>query len=72
MGAYWGAYWFGLKKAPNAEARDMPLTDSAIKAAKPQEKPYKLTDAHGLYVLVTPNGSKLWKLKYRVACKEKN
>jgi integrase len=48
----------------------MPLTDSAIKAAKPQEKPYKLTDAHGLYVLVTPNGSKLWKLKYRVAGKE--
>ncbi|MBB2496831.1 tyrosine-type recombinase/integrase [Aquipseudomonas ullengensis] len=49
----------------------MSLTDSAIKAAKPQEKPYKLTDAHGLYLLVNPNGSKLWKLKYRVAGKEK-
>ncbi|UVE18194.1 tyrosine-type recombinase/integrase [Pseudomonas sp. LS44] len=49
----------------------MSLTDSAIKAAKPQEKPHKLTDAHGLYLLVNPNGSKLWKLKYRVAGKEK-
>ncbi len=49
----------------------MPLTDSAIKTAKPKEKPYKLSDAHGLYLEITPNGSKLWRLKYRVAGKEK-
>lgn len=49
----------------------MPLTDSAIKTAKPKEKPYKLSDAHGLYLLINPNGSKLWRLKYRVAGKEK-
>jgi len=36
-----------------------PLTDSAIKAAKPKEKPYKLTDGQGLYLEVMPNGSKL-------------
>ena len=49
----------------------MALTDSAIKTAKPKEKPYKLSDAHGLYLLVNPNGSKLWRLKYRVNGKEK-
>ncbi|RTT23502.1 DUF4102 domain-containing protein, partial [Pseudomonas paraeruginosa] len=49
----------------------MPLTDSAIKTAKPKEKPYKLSDAQGLYLLVNPNGSKLWRLKYRVGGKEK-
>jgi integrase len=49
----------------------MPLTDTAIKAAKPQDKPYKLADGHGLYLEVMPNGSKLWRLKYRHAGKEK-
>ncbi len=49
----------------------MPLTDSAIKTAKPKEKPYKLSDAQGLYLLVNPNGSKLWRLKYRVGGKRK-
>ncbi|WP_409513261.1 Arm DNA-binding domain-containing protein, partial [Pseudomonas aeruginosa] len=39
-------------------AATMPLTDSAIKTAKPKEKPYKLSDAQGLYLLVNPNGSK--------------
>lgn len=49
----------------------MPLTDKAVKAAKPKDKPYKLSDAHGLYLEITPTGSKLWRLKYRVAGKEK-
>lgn len=48
-----------------------PLTDSAIKVAKPKEKPYKLSDGQGLYLEVMPNGSKLWRLKYRHAEKEK-
>jgi integrase len=47
-----------------------PLTDSALKAAKPKGKPYKLSDGQGLYLEVTPNGSKLWRLKYRYADKE--
>ncbi len=47
----------------------MPLTDSAIKAAKPAAKPYKLSDSQGLYLLINPNGSKLWRLKYRMAGK---
>ena len=48
-----------------------PLTDSAIKVAKPKDKPYKLTDGQGLYLEVMPTGSKLWRLKYRHSGKEK-
>ncbi len=49
----------------------MPLSDRAAHNAKPLEKPYKLSDAHGLYLLVKPAGSKLWQLKYRYQGKEK-
>ncbi|TRO23093.1 DUF4102 domain-containing protein [Ectopseudomonas mendocina] len=42
-----------------------PLSDSAIKTAKPKEKLYKLTDGQGLYLEIKPNGSKLWRFKYR-------
>lgn len=49
----------------------MPLTDTAIRNAKPREKPYKLADEKGLFVLVNPNGTKWWRLKFRVAGKEK-
>ena len=37
----------------------MPLTDTAVRGAKPGEKPYKLSDEKGLYVQVNPNGAKL-------------
>ena len=47
------------------------LTDTAIRTAKPKEKPWKLTDGGGLYVLVSPTGGKLWRLKYRYGGKEK-
>jgi len=48
------------------------LTDIAICRAKPREKPYKLFDEKGMYQsLVSPAGAKLWRLKYRVAGKEK-
>lgn len=49
----------------------MPLTDTAIRNAKPKGKPYKLGDAGGLFLLIQPSGSKLWRLKYRVHGKEK-
>ncbi|MCK2127998.1 tyrosine-type recombinase/integrase [Thauera aromatica] len=49
----------------------MPLTDTAIRQAKPQDKPYKLTDERGLFLLVQPIGSKLWRFKYRYQGKEK-
>ena len=42
------------------------LTDTAIRKAKPKEKPYKVSDSQGLYLLVNPRGSKLWRVKYRM------
>ncbi|WP_165067615.1 integrase arm-type DNA-binding domain-containing protein [Desulfovibrio sp. ZJ200] len=42
-----------------------PLTAVQVKNAKPQDKPYKLYDGGGLFLLVTPAGGKLWRLKYR-------
>jgi integrase len=49
----------------------MPLTALGVKNAKPKDKPYKLSDEKGLYLLVTPSGSKLWRLDYRFAGKRK-
>jgi integrase len=43
----------------------MALTDSAIRAIKPRDKSYKVADERGLYLLVTPAGGRLWKLKFR-------
>ena len=49
----------------------MPLTNTAVKNAKPKEKPYKLTDGAALYLLVQPNGRKLWRMNYRYLDKHK-
>jgi hypothetical protein len=49
----------------------MPLTDLVIRSAKPKEKSYKMGDFAGLYLEVSPSGSKLWRLKYRILGKEK-
>lgn len=49
----------------------MALTATAAKAARPREKAYKLADGKGLYLLITPEGRKYWRLKYRHAGKEK-
>jgi integrase len=43
----------------------MALTDSALKAAKPKDKLYRLPDANGLCLEVAPSGSKLWRYRYR-------
>lgn len=47
------------------------LTEAAVKAAKPREKPYKLFDERGLYLLVTPERSRLWRFKYKFERREK-
>jgi hypothetical protein len=47
------------------------LSDIRIKKAAAKDKPYKLADGGGLYVEIMPTGSKLWRLKYRFAGKEK-
>jgi len=49
----------------------MPLTATAVSQAKPKAKQYKLSDSHGLFLQVMPNGSKYWRYKYRFAGKEK-
>ena len=49
----------------------MPLTDTALRNAKPGQKPRKLFDSLGLFVIVNPNGSRWWRIKYRFGGKEK-
>ncbi len=49
----------------------MSLSDTAIKNAKPQDKPYKIADDKGMYLLVNPNGSKYFRLDYRYNKKRK-
>jgi integrase len=49
----------------------MRLKDLEVRHAAPREKDYKLADGGGLHLLVRPNGSKLWRMKYRFAGKEK-
>ena len=46
------------------------LNEARIRAAKPKEKPYKLRDGRGLYLLVTPTGARLWRLRYRHSGRE--
>lgn len=49
----------------------MPLSDTAVRNAKPADKPFKLSDEKGLFLLVTPSGGKYWRQKYRFGGKEK-
>lgn len=49
----------------------MPLNDTTIRNTKPGDKPAKLFDERGLFLLVTPSGGKWWRFKYRFAGKEK-
>ena len=55
---------FDVTKAKAAAAN---LSDAKIKAAKPREKAWKLGAGRGLYLLVTPEGGKLWRFDYQVA-----
>lgn len=49
----------------------MPLTDLKIRTAPPREKPYKMSDGRGLYLLVNSTGAKYWRWKYRINGREK-
>lgn len=44
----------------------MPLSDTALKALKPKDKPYTVTDERGLYVEVFPTGGVVWRFRYRL------
>lgn len=43
----------------------MSLSDAACRTAKPTPKPHRLSDGHGLFLLIQPNGSRLWQYYYR-------
>ena len=47
------------------------LTNVALKALKPEAKPYKKADGGGLFILIEKNGSKLWRFAYRYDGKHK-
>lgn len=47
------------------------LTDTKVRTVKPKEKPFKIADGKGLFLVVQPNGSKYWRFRYRFADKEK-
>ena len=47
------------------------LTYIQINAAKPRAKAYSLADSQGLHLFIQPNGSKLWRFKYRFLDKQK-
>jgi hypothetical protein len=49
----------------------MKLKDIQCRNAKPKDKAYKLSDGGGMYLEIAPNGSKYWRLKYRILNKEK-
>lgn len=49
----------------------MKLTGSQVANAKAKEKPYKMADGGGLFLLVNPNGSRYWRMKYRWQGREK-
>jgi len=47
------------------------LSEARIRAAKPRDRPYKLFDERGLFMLVTPSGGRLWRFRYRLGGVEK-
>lgn len=49
----------------------MPLSDTTIRNTKPRRKPFKLFDGGGLYLLIQPHGTKLWRKAYRINGKHK-
>jgi Arm DNA-binding domain len=65
VGATLGASEQRAEKLP-----PLPLTDTAIRNARPGEKPIRLFDGGGLYLEVSPAGGKWWRLKYRFNGKE--
>ena len=52
---------WGYPTAPTEAIPPMPLTDAAIRRAKPSDKPQKITDGGGLYLYLTPTGARSWR-----------
>ena len=65
--------WYSPRNLPTAtlENTNMPLTNTACRNARSAEKPFKLSDGGGLFLLIQPTGSKLWRMAYRFQKKQK-
>lgn len=58
-------------ESPLAKGKSKPFSDISLRSLKPKDKPYKLADSGGLFIVVSPAGGKHWKLAYRHAGKQK-
>jgi integrase len=58
-------------KGRHAAPTHHPLTQERLRALAPKDKPYKVYDGRGLFVLVAPTGALLWRYKYRIDGREK-
>lgn len=69
----WGHSWghVGLSAPKLPKCAPMPLSDTAIRKAKPADKVQRLFDGNGLYLEISPAGGRYWRLKYRYLGKEK-
>jgi Arm domain-containing DNA-binding protein len=70
MGVQFPEKW-GTIRILILKRQKMALTDVAIRGARPSARPFKVYDRDGLFLLVNPNGSKLWQWPYRIDGKEK-
>lgn len=50
----------------------MPLSNTKLASIRPKDKPLRVTDEKGLFLLVNPNGSMYWRIRYRLAGREKS
>ena len=65
-----GASNLALGVSDSTDSNRQPSPDARYRNAEAKDKPYKLADSDGMYLLVTPNGAKYWRLKYRHGGKE--
>ena len=65
-GLFDGLLTKGSSIHPECRYCNMPLTQTAVKNAKRRDKPYKISDSGGLYLLVKPSGYSSWKYDYRL------
>jgi Arm DNA-binding domain len=67
----WGTYWGTLHPTGVCGCYMPSLSETKIRSARPRERAYKLYDERGLFLLVTPTGGRLWRLRYRIGNLEK-
>lgn len=66
-----GGLWQDSISPSEKYPQAMKLTELQVRKATPGDKPRKLADGAGMYLLVAPTGGKLWRLKYRIDGREK-